>query len=63
MFSKIHFIKKIDVRLINLFNNLSMQALRVSLGIIADLLGPGLGLFLDLVPALAGGVLRLDNHF
>lgn len=34
MLNKLHFIKKIDVRLINLLNRLSMQALRVSLGII-----------------------------
>ena len=34
MLNKLHFIKKIDVRLINLLNKLSMQALRISLGII-----------------------------
>lgn len=32
--SKLHFIKKVDVRVINLLNTLSMQALRISLGII-----------------------------
>jgi uncharacterized membrane protein YkgB len=34
MLNKFHFIKKIDVRLIDLLNNISMQALRISLGII-----------------------------
>ena len=34
MLSKLHFMKKMDGRLINLLNNLSMQALRISLGII-----------------------------
>jgi len=34
MFNKFHFIKRIDVYLINLLNEVSMQALRVSLGVI-----------------------------
>ena len=34
MFSKFNFIKKVDARLIDLLNKISMQALRISLGII-----------------------------
>ena len=34
MLGKFHFIKKIDARLINLLNDTSMQALRISLGVI-----------------------------